>query len=168
MHAGREKALFYCSEYHYAWRHLIMAAHQTSVPCIHHLSQRRHVKATRFRAFALAAYLLSVFALFGCGGGVATTAETGNSTPGMGMGQATLSWAVPTTNVDGTPLTDLAGYKVYYGTTPGVYSSIVVGNVTSHQIVGLTKGQNYYFTVTAYDMAGYESDFATVVSKLIS
>jgi hypothetical protein len=35
-------------------------------------------------------------------------------------GQATLSWDPPTTNVDGTPLTDLAGYKVYYG-TPGFW-----------------------------------------------
>jgi len=143
-----------------------MAAHQTSEPCIHSLSQRRHVNATRFRAFALAAYLLSVFALFGCGGGISTNEQTGNVTPGTGT--ATLSWAAPTTNVDGTPLTDLAGYKVYYGTTPGVYTSIVVGNVTSHQVVGLTKGQNYYFTVTSYDTVGYESDFAVVVSKLIS
>ena len=30
--------------------------------------------------------------------------------------EVTLSWDPPTTNADGTPLTDLAGYKVYYGT----------------------------------------------------
>lgn len=149
-------------------RHLIMAAHRTIVPCIHPLSQRRHVNATRFRTFALAAFLLSVFALFGCGGGVSMNEQTGNVTPGTGTGTATLSWAVPTTKVDGTPLTDLAGYKVYFGTSPGVYTSIVVGDVTSYQIDGLTKGQTYYFTVTAYDMKGLESDYAPVASKLIS
>jgi hypothetical protein len=65
-----------------------------------------------------------------------------------------------TTNVDGTPLTTLAGYKVYYGTTPGHIHSIVVGNVKSYQIAGLANGQTYYFTVTAYDTYGIESDFA--------
>ena len=144
-----------------------MAAHQTSVPCIHSLSQRWHVNAIRLRAFAFAACFLSVFALFGCGGGVSTNAQTGNGTPGLGTGTATLSWAVPTTNVDGTPLTDLAGYKVYFGTSPSVFTSIVVGDVTSYQIDGLTKGQTYYFTVTAYDTKGLESDYAPVASKLI-
>ena len=144
-----------------------MAARQTSVPCsIHSLSQRQRVNTTRFRAFALAAYLLSVFALFGCGGGISTNEQTGNVTPGTGT--ATLSWAAPTTNVDGTPLTDLAGYKVHFGTSPGVYTSIVVGDVTSYQIDGLTKGKTYYFTVTAYDTKGSESDYAPVASKLIS
>ncbi len=57
---------------------------------------------------------------------------------------------------------------MYYGTTPGVYTSIVVGNVSSYQLAGLNGGQTYYFTVTAYDSLGIESDFAPVVSKPIS
>jgi hypothetical protein len=126
------------------------------------------VNANRFKAFAIAAYLLSVFALFGCGGGVPTNAQPDNASPDTTTGTAILSWVAPTSNVDGTPLTDLAGFKVYYGTTPGVYTSIDVGNATSHHIVGLTKGQTYYFTVTAYDSSSYESDFAAIVSKLIS
>jgi len=35
--------------------------------------------------------------------------------------QATVSWIPPTTNTDGTALTDLAGYKVYYGTVSWSY-----------------------------------------------
>jgi len=34
-------------------------------------------------------------------------------------GSALLSWNAPSTNEDGTPLTDLAGYKIYYGTATG-------------------------------------------------
>ena len=49
----------------------------------------------------------------------------------------TLNWARPATNTDGTQLTDLAGYKVYYGASSRSYiAPIVVGNVntyTSHE-----------------------------------
>ncbi|MFO0754220.1 MAG: fibronectin type III domain-containing protein [Thermodesulfovibrionales bacterium] len=77
----------------------------------------------------------------------------------------TLSWDAPTTNTDGSPLNDLAGYKVYYGTAPGSYSPpVTVGNVTSYTISGLSGG-TYYFTVTAYDTAGNESSYSNEVSK---
>ena len=131
-----------------------------------------HIPGTRMLVrFMLIAVIV---ALFGCGGAATTTdttpvtGSTPPPTPTNAIGSATLAWSAPTTNVDGTPLTNLAGFKVYYGTTPGVYNSIVVGNVTSYSVAGLNKGQVYYFTVTAYDSAGYESDYATMVSKLIS
>ena len=38
------------------------------------------------------------------------------------VGTATLTWDPPTTNVDATPLTDLGGYKLYYGTASGNYT----------------------------------------------
>ncbi|MDH3432879.1 MAG: putative Ig domain-containing protein, partial [Gammaproteobacteria bacterium] len=37
------------------------------------------------------------------------------------LGSVTLSWIAPTQNEDGTALTDLAGYKIYWGTTSGSY-----------------------------------------------
>ena len=148
-----------------------MASLITITGCSHRSRKtgRSHIRGTRI---LLRASLIAVIvALFGCGGAATTTdttptppASTGNNT----TGSAILAWSAPTTNVDGTPLTDLAGFKVYYGTTPGVYTSIVVGAVTSYNVVGLTKGQIYYFTVTAYDSSGYESDYAAMVSKLIS
>ncbi len=77
----------------------------------------------------------------------------------------TLSWDPPTTNTDGTPLTDLAGYRVYYGNSPGSYSySIDVGNVTTFTLSNLTSG-TYYFAVTAYNSSGIESGFSNEVSK---
>ncbi len=77
-------------------------------------------------------------------------------------GSLNLSWSAPTTNADGTPLTSLAGYRVYYGTTPGTYAGVVtVGNVQTFRLNGLLDGQNYYLAVTAYDTQGDESTFST-------
>ncbi|MEW6214947.1 MAG: MopE-related protein [Nitrospirota bacterium] len=76
-----------------------------------------------------------------------------------------MSWDAPTTNADGTPLTDLDGYKVYYGTASGNYSEVVnVGRVTSHTINNLTNGATYYFAATAYDIAGNESEYSNEVT----
>lgn len=48
-----------------------------------------------------------------------------------------------------------AGYKVHYGTSPGVYSKTVdVGNVTSTKVSGLTDCSTWYFAVSAYNAAG--------------
>src|SRR3972149_5909585 len=72
-------------------------------------------------------------------------------------GEAILTWDPPTTNTDGTPLTDLAGYKIHYGTTSGNYTTVIdVGNVTT------------YFATTAYDSSGNESGYSNEVSKTIS
>jgi hypothetical protein len=54
---------------------------------------------------------------------------------------------------------DLAGYKVYYGTLgSGNYQGTIdVGNVTSYRLQNLTPGTTYYIAVTAYDTVGNES-----------
>ena len=86
------------------------------------------------------------------------------------LGSATLSWGAPTERSDGTPLTNLAGYRVRYGTSPGNYSNQVqIPNpgITSCVIENLPKG-TYYFVATAYDASGNESQFSTVVTKTIS
>ncbi|HWR73107.1 MAG TPA: fibronectin type III domain-containing protein, partial [Nitrospirota bacterium] len=83
-------------------------------------------------------------------------------------GTATLAWDPPTTNVDGTPLVDLAGYKIYYGTVSGNYTNTVdIGNRTTHQIANLTDSITYYFAVTAYNIYGSESGYSIQVSKTI-
>ena len=52
----------------------------------------------------------------------------------------TLSWIPPTTNADGTPLTDLAGYKIYFGVSSKNYTqNIDVGNVTSYTVTNLSS-----------------------------
>jgi hypothetical protein len=77
----------------------------------------------------------------------------------------TLSWDAPTIDADGTPLTDLAGYKVYYGKQHLNYKSkIRVGNVKEYTITNLAKDVNYYFAVTAYDASGNESAYSSELS----
>lgn len=88
--------------------------------------------------------------------------------PIASAGEVMLAWDPPTTDSDGYPLTDLGGYKVYYGTASGTYNtSINVNNVTSWTVTNLSEGRGYYFAVTAYDIAGNESDFSNEVIKRI-
>jgi hypothetical protein len=82
--------------------------------------------------------------------------------------QIRLAWDAPTTNADGTPLTDLAGYKIYYGTASGTYNSPRspkdVENVTTCTLTGLIPGQTYFISVTAYDISNNESTYSNEVS----
>ena len=83
---------------------------------------------------------------------------------------ATLNWTPPTQNMDGSPITNLAGYKVMYGSSPGQYSqtlSVPVPTMTSVVIEALEAGRTWYFTVKAVNTAGVESDFSNEVSKLL-
>ncbi len=83
-------------------------------------------------------------------------------------GTVQLSWYPPATNTDGSPLTDLAGYRVYYGTTSRDYNNYIdVGNVTTYQISNLTDGQTYYFAATSYDTSGNESIYSNEINKFI-
>ena len=106
---------------------------------------------------------LAVLTLSSCGnggGGGISTQEEGSVT-------ATLSWDAPTTNTDGTELTDLTGYKVYYGTSSGVYDNVIdVADVTTYTLTDIAPA-TYYFAVTAYDELGNESDYSNEVSKTI-
>ena len=85
------------------------------------------------------------------------------------MGSATLSWTAPTQNEDGTDLVDLAGYKLYWGTSPGSYpNSVTIDNstVTTYIVENLAPG-TYEFVATAYNTAGVESRFSGVATKTI-
>ena len=79
--------------------------------------------------------------------------------------KTTLSWIAPTTNVDGSSLTDLGGYKIYWSTVSGIYNdtdSKDVQNVSVSYVPVSVSGV-YYFAVTAYDVYGNESDFSNEV-----
>jgi len=87
----------------------------------------------------------------------------------VALGSATLTWVPPTTNTDGSPLTNLSGYKIYWGTTQGTYpNSTTLNNpgLTSAVVGSLTPG-TYYFVATALSSAGGESSFSGVASKTI-
>ena len=62
---------------------------------------------------------------------------------------------------DANSETDIAGYKLHYGTTSGNYEySVDVGNTTSCSISGLTEGTTYYLAATAYNTNNDESSFS--------
>ena len=79
-------------------------------------------------------------------------------------GDVALAW-------DAVSADDLAGYKVYYGTSSGSYLAPI--NVAANQTTCTVSssyfqpGQMYYFAVTAYDDAGNQSDYSNQVSKMI-
>ncbi len=69
---------------------------------------------------------------------------------------------------DANTETDLAGYKVYYGTASRVYGTpIVISKQTTYTITGLAPG-TYYISVTAFNTAGLESGFSNEVSTTIA
>ena len=79
---------------------------------------------------------------------------------------ASLSWTAPTTHTDGTPLTDLAGYKVHIGSASRQYDQkLDVGKATNYTVSNLTDGGTYYFAVTAYNSSGVESTYSNEASK---
>jgi hypothetical protein len=71
----------------------------------------------------------------------------------------TLAWDPPTTDVNGNPITDLVGYVLYYGPSPGNYDhSIDAGNGTTYSVT-LSPG-TWYFSARAYITPGFESDYS--------
>ena len=84
-------------------------------------------------------------------------------------GSATLSWQPPTQNTDGSPLIDLAGFHVYWGTTLGTYpNSVMLTNPgLATYVVGDLVPATYFFVVTAVNTGGTESARSNSASKTI-
>ena len=108
-------------------------------------------------------FLILVLILGGCGGG-----GGGPSTSG-GAGTISLAWDAPTTNSDGSLLTDLQGFYVYYATAAGVTfasprkdvgMATQQGNTITYTLTGLTPGQRYFIAVSAYDTSLNESQLS--------
>ena len=88
------------------------------------------------------------------------------------------SWTAPTTNTDGTPLTDLATYRVYYGTSAspclgGTFSQLTSSTPTppanqtvTYRLTNLTAGTLYSVALTAVDSAGRESACSPTASAV--
>lgn len=75
---------------------------------------------------------------------------------------------------------DLAGYRIYYGTSPrtdncppgGYQNKIDVGKTNtpenpSFTIDNLEEGKTYYFSLTSYDIHGNESCFSVEIRKAL-
>jgi hypothetical protein len=84
-------------------------------------------------------------------------------------GTATLTWTAPSVNTDGTPVTTLSGYTIYYGTSQNALTqTVVVGGATTttFEITGLAAG-TWYFAVAADAADGTESAQSKLGSKTI-
>ena len=80
----------------------------------------------------------------------------------------TLSWRAPTENVDGSPLTDLAGYVVHWGNRSRSYdSSHTIDDPTATNWEVSVGPGKYFFALTAFDADGSESSYSNEVAKTI-
>jgi len=99
------------------------------------------------------------------GAGVGVTQET---TPQEDTQVVALSWTAPVEREDGTPISmsEIAGYRVYYGTSEGNYpNKLDIADSYNMQatLSNLVSG-TYYIVVTVYDMDGRESAYSQVVT----
>jgi hypothetical protein len=86
-----------------------------------------------------------------------------------GEKSVTLNWSPPASNTDGSPLTDLSGYKVFYGTASRQYFnalSVPDAHVASAVIGGLAPG-HWYFSVKSVSASGVESDYSGEVEAML-
>ncbi len=132
----------------------------------------------RHRLWMRAQFLACAVALTACGGGGGggsdPTASPSSDSPApapapAATGTATMAWGAPQTNADGTALTDLAGYRIYYGTSSGSYSqSVTVSDATATEYtIENLPAATYYFVLRAFDKNNSESASSTEVSKTI-
>lgn len=88
--------------------------------------------------------------------------------PGPFTSDIHVSWNAVTTNQDGTPTSDVAGYKIYAGRSSGVYthsgSPKNVGNVTSATYTIDAPG-DWFVAVAAYDNSANEGLKSTEVAR---
>ena len=78
-------------------------------------------------------------------------------------------WTAPTQNTDGSALTNLAGFRIYYGTSSTALTQIVqIANpsVSTYVVEGLSP-TTYYFAVRAYTSSGAESVNSNVATKVM-
>jgi len=122
---------------------------------IYYFSQKRNFIN---RLILLLVPILLIIA--GCGGG---GGGVGGGSSGSSTSSAILIWDAPTTDSDGSPLNDLAGYKIYYGSTGNYTASIDVGNTRRYDTS--VHSSVTCFVVVAYDNLLNESEYSDEVCK---
>lgn len=116
----------------------------------------------------LVVYIAFIFYLGGCAeGGGSDSNSSGFNVERTGNGAALISWTPPTENTDSSVLTDLAGFRIYYGANPGDYDKTITINnpgLTSYLLENLASS-DWYFVMTAFNISGIESSYSTEVYK---
>lgn len=102
-------------------------------------------------------------------GGVAAGAVLTLTCSTAGNPTADLTWTAPTTNTDGSALTDLKDFVIYRGTAPGSLSATDTAGATAtaYTVAGLPAGA-WYFAMTARNAAGVESAQTGPASTVIA
>jgi hypothetical protein len=105
------------------------------------------------------------------GGGSTTTSTPPMAPPPKAATttSVTLGWVPPTRNNDGSLITNLAGYKIHYGTASSEYTQTIAlqnAGLTRYVVDNLPSG-TYYFAITAYNSQGIESPLSGEVSTIV-
>ena len=98
-----------------------------------------------------------------------TPAPAPTPTPTPTTGSAIVMWTPPLENVDGSTLTDLAGYRIVYGIAAGALTQtaqVPTAGLASFTIDNLSVG-TWYFAVKSYNAAGTESALSNLATKTI-
>jgi hypothetical protein len=88
---------------------------------------------------------------------------------GTGIAIASVSWIPPTEREDGEGLSmaEIAGYRIYYGTSEGSYPNQVdISDSTVQQATVTITSGIHFFVMTTYDVDGRESDFSSPALKI--
>jgi hypothetical protein len=104
-----------------------------------------------------------------CTGAGGSAAQSATVTVAATTGTATLVWSAPTTNTNGTAVTPLSGYTIYYGTSSASLTNSVVvsgANMTTYAITGLAAG-TWYFALSANATDGSQSATSNIGSITI-
>jgi hypothetical protein len=132
------------------------------------------------RVGAMISTMLIGAALFGCqngsqdassGSSAAASDTTGSTsagtTPPTQAGTATVSWVAPSVDING--MSNVAGYRIYYGTTADSLTHVIDvedAAAVSYTVAKLSPGM-WYFAVTDYDAQKIESALSGVVEVSI-
>ena len=87
----------------------------------------------------------------------------------ISTGAVTVNWSTPTQNTNGTPLVNLAGFRIFYGTDPNNLSqSAQIANpgLTSYVLSNLAAG-TWYIGLSDYTASGVQSSLSNIASTTV-
>ena len=100
---------------------------------------------------------------------IAVKLPAGSGLPSGSTGSVTISWLPPTENVNGSALTNLAGYRIYYGTSEASLTKVV--NITNPglatYVLSNLSAATWYFALTSVNSSGAESPRTAVMSHVV-
>ena len=133
------------------------------------LERRRGIPAQILGALVISAILAGCGGSTQSGGSVSDASTSSSSSSVATADSVTLSWSAPTENTNGSALTNLTGYIIYYGTSASAMTQTIdintVGMLT-YVVDNLSAG-SWYFQIVAVNAAGVQSSPSATVSVSI-